>query len=89
MKSLQAEAASLSDPKVQLDVINSHNQRIKDLPKFENKMGEAGLFPLKPTGIEIFQMNVGYMCNMTCKHCHVDAGPDRQGHDQRNLSVLP
>lgn len=78
MKSLQAEAASLSDPKVQLNVINNHNQRIRDLPKFENKMEEAGLFPLKPTGIEIFQMNVGYMCNMTCKHCHVDAGPNRQ-----------
>ena len=78
MKSLQSEAHSLSEPKVQLEVINSHNDRISSLAKFEEKLDDIGLFPLKPTGIEIFQMNVGYMCNMTCKHCHVDAGPDRQ-----------
>jgi radical SAM/Cys-rich protein len=23
-------------------------------------------------------VNIGYMCNQTCKHCHVDAGPDRK-----------
>ena len=22
-------------------------------------------------------MNVGKRCNQTCRHCHVDAGPDR------------
>jgi radical SAM/Cys-rich protein len=27
--------------------------------------------------IEIFQINLGKLCNMTCRHCHVDAGPDR------------
>jgi len=32
---------------------------------------------LAPTAIEIFQVNVGKLCNMTCRHCHVDAGPDR------------
>jgi radical SAM/Cys-rich protein len=32
---------------------------------------------LSPTGIDIFQINVGKLCNMTCRHCHVDAGPDR------------
>lgn len=25
--------------------------------------------------LEIFQMNIGKLCNMTCRHCHVDAGP--------------
>ena len=35
------------------------------------------LFPLKSTSIDIFQMNVGKLCNMTCSHCHVEAGPDR------------
>ena len=28
--------------------------------------------------IEIFQVNLGKLCNMTCRHCHVDAGPDRR-----------
>lgn len=78
MKSLLAQSHSLSDPNVQLDVINNHNETIKRLDKFESKLDDIGLFPLKPTGIEIFQINVGYMCNMTCKHCHVDAGPDRK-----------
>ncbi|SMO49676.1 arsenosugar biosynthesis radical SAM (seleno)protein ArsS [Gracilimonas mengyeensis] len=78
MKSLQAEAHTLSDPAVQLDIINHHSEKLKSLPKFGEKLEEIELHPLKPTGIDIFQMNVGYMCNMTCKHCHVDAGPDRQ-----------
>ncbi len=33
--------------------------------------------PLKPATLDIFQINLGKLCNMTCKHCHVDAGPDR------------
>ena len=32
---------------------------------------------LKPSRLEIFQVNLGKLCNMTCRHCHVDAGPDR------------
>ncbi len=47
-------------------------------PSFKEKLAEQGLFPLKPTEIEIFQMNLGKMCNQTCRHCHVDAGPDRK-----------
>ncbi|MFO0982175.1 MAG: arsenosugar biosynthesis radical SAM (seleno)protein ArsS [Planctomycetota bacterium] len=45
---------------------------------FETSLASAGLMPLRPTGIEILQMNVGKLCNQTCHHCHVDAGPDRQ-----------
>ncbi len=33
---------------------------------------------LQPTTLEIFQINLGKLCNMTCRHCHVDAGPDRR-----------
>jgi len=32
---------------------------------------------LHPAGVDIFQINVGKLCNMSCRHCHVDAGPDR------------
>jgi radical SAM/Cys-rich protein len=32
---------------------------------------------LAPAALEIFQVNLGKLCNMTCRHCHVDAGPDR------------
>lgn len=44
---------------------------------FEDALEGAGLLPLAATGIEIFQVNVGRKCNQTCRHCHVDAGPDR------------
>lgn len=78
MKSLKAEHHKLSDPEVQLDILNNHSERVKNLPKFGKKLDEMELQPFRPDSIEIFQMNLGYMCNMTCKHCHVDAAPDRE-----------
>jgi len=44
---------------------------------FEASMRDAGLFPLSSLGIETLQINLGKLCNQSCKHCHVDAGPDR------------
>ena len=34
--------------------------------------------PLHASGIDTLQVNLGYACNMTCRHCHVQAGPGRQ-----------
>ncbi len=45
---------------------------------FQESLAEHDLYPLRPAGFEIFQINIGKMCNQTCKHCHVDAGPDRK-----------
>ncbi len=48
------------------------------LPRsFDDALRASGLCPLRPTTIEILQINVGKRCNQTCRHCHVDAGPDR------------
>ncbi len=48
------------------------------LPRsFGEALAEASLFPLRTTGIDVLQVNVGKLCNQTCRHCHVDAGPDR------------
>jgi radical SAM/Cys-rich protein len=44
---------------------------------FEAQLDRAGLSPLRATGITVFQINVGKLCNQACRHCHVDAGPDR------------
>jgi len=33
--------------------------------------------PLTRTGLEILQVNLGYLCNLSCTHCHVNAGPRR------------
>ncbi len=49
------------------------------LPRtFAQALATRGLAPLRPTRIEIFQVNVGKVCNQACRHCHVDAGPDRR-----------
>lgn len=77
IKTLKATSHKLSEPSYQLEILNNHTEALRQQPAFVDKLKEIDLYPLKPTRIEIFQMNVGYMCNMTCKHCHVDAGPDR------------
>jgi radical SAM/Cys-rich protein len=46
-------------------------------PSFSKQINDHNWLPLKSRKIEIFQMNVGKLCNMTCSHCHVEAGPDR------------
>lgn len=44
---------------------------------FSDKLKKSDSFPLKSSNIEILQMNVGKKCNLSCKHCHVEAGPNR------------
>lgn len=78
MKSLKARNSTLSNVEEQLNVLNGEIFQSGILPTFKDKLIESNNFPLQPTGIQIFQVNVGYMCNQTCKHCHVDAGPDRK-----------
>lgn len=76
--SLKNRQNPLAQTEVQLEQLNNFNDVIRGLPKFNQKLQEAKLFPLKPSAPEIFQVNLGKMCNQTCKHCHVDAGPDRK-----------
>ncbi len=73
MKSLLAQGHLFSNSNAQLEKLNADGGE-----KFAHKLQAIGLNPLKPTGIDIFQMNMGKMCNQVCKHCHVDAGPDRK-----------
>jgi radical SAM/Cys-rich protein len=44
---------------------------------FAGTLGEHGLAPLVASGLDVLQLNLGKVCNQTCRHCHVDAGPDR------------
>jgi len=77
-KSLLARGSNIADSFIQLEVLNGKQMVDANFELFEDKLNGIGLFPLKPTGIDIFQVNVGKMCNQVCKHCHVDAGPDRK-----------
>ena len=33
--------------------------------------------PLQRGALETLQVNLGYLCNLSCVHCHVNAGPTR------------
>ncbi|MCB0480157.1 MAG: arsenosugar biosynthesis radical SAM protein ArsS [Flavobacteriales bacterium] len=78
MKSLHARKHDLASVDNQLKFLNNGIFENGKLDSFEKQLLKSGRWPLKPTELEIFQINLGYMCNQTCKHCHVDAGPDRK-----------
>ncbi len=73
-KSLKSLQHPLASPQTQLELIDHK----LNLPPFEEMFKQTGEAELRATGIEIFQVNVGKLCNQVCKHCHVDAGPDRR-----------
>lgn len=45
--------------------------------RFAEKLTQHSL-PLQHTKTEVLQINVGKLCNLTCIHCHVNAGPKRK-----------
>ncbi len=77
-KSLKARHKALSETANQLEILESGIFEDGELPYFRDKISNIGHFPLRPKRLEILQINVGYMCNQVCEHCHVDAGPDRK-----------
>ncbi|MEJ2684768.1 MAG: arsenosugar biosynthesis radical SAM protein ArsS [Candidatus Sulfobium sp.] len=52
---------------------------------FEERMLSMNGQPLTACGIAILQVNLGYSCNMACKHCHVEARPDRSQTMSREI----
>ena len=52
---------------------------------------QATEFPaLRRCALEILQVNLGYRCNQTCVHCHVNAGPNRtEMMDRETLALIP
>lgn len=76
-KSLKKQNHEFSDIDHQLKVLNE-GVKNQNLDSFSTKLKESNLFPLTPTNLDIFQINMGKMCNQVCTHCHVDAGPDRK-----------
>ena len=77
-KSLSARNNELSNPQKQLEYLSEGLFADGELPTFKHKLEKEDDFPLQPKPLEILQINLGYMCNQVCSHCHVDAGPDRK-----------
>ncbi|MFO0693307.1 MAG: arsenosugar biosynthesis radical SAM (seleno)protein ArsS [Polyangiales bacterium] len=73
LQTLRARAAPLASAEAQ-------RARLRSLPiarDFDEALAASGQPPLRPSTLRVLQMNLGRLCNQTCRHCHVDAGPDR------------
>jgi radical SAM/Cys-rich protein len=72
--SMAARTAPLASPAAQ-------HARLGELAlarEFHEAARSAGAWPLSASVPATLQINVGKLCNQTCRHCHVDAGPDRR-----------
>ena len=75
---LRARRSPLAEPERQIETLGI--VPLGHLPSggnFGTALEMNGTASLTAGDIEIFQINLGRLCNMTCRHCHVDAGPDR------------
>ena len=87
--SMRYRRAPLSSPAEQFRMLHAAN--VASGPSGEGQfhvdLDAAGWPRLVPERLEIFQINVGKLCNMTCKHCHVDSGPDRTRENMDRATV--
>ena len=81
--SLKHRQGALASPVAQRELLDSLD--LRGIPPhsaqgnaFDALLAQSGRAPLHATGIEVFQINTGRICNQACAHCHVDAGPDRR-----------
>ncbi len=45
--------------------------------------------PIRRKALETLQVNLGYLCNLSCLHCHVGAGPKRtELMDRDNIDLI-
>lgn len=71
--SLLRRQSGLASAAEQIRILNQTDS----ISPFETTLARHQQENLHATGIEIFQINIGRLCNQVCAHCHVDAGPDR------------
>lgn len=86
-KSLQKRGEALADTMFQLKVLNGKELVDQSFPSFKEKVHNLGWNQFSPAALDIFQLNIGKLCNQSCAHCHVDAGPDRK-EEQMNRAHL-
>jgi radical SAM/Cys-rich protein len=83
-RSLRARGSPLASPAAQLRMLNAVPLARGD---FDRALCDGGWSELTPAALEIFQINVGRLCNMTCRHCHVDASPDRTAENMDRETI--
>jgi radical SAM/Cys-rich protein len=83
--SLVSNRHPLSSAQEQLRVLENEAPHLK---RFSDALAASDLFPLRATSLQVLQVNVGKLCNQACRHCHVDAGPDRREIMSRQTAEL-
>lgn len=89
-KSLSVKGSDLADSFYQLEVLSKGNGEILDIIPFAKRILDNGHTEgIRPTHVTTLQINVGKLCNQTCAHCHVDAGPDKKKENmsQENFEI--
>lgn len=84
---LLRQASPLADPRTQVKLLES----LADVPRFSERLAarcesQSNSAELRAARIDTLQINVGKVCNQTCRHCHVDAGPDRRETMSREVA---
>lgn len=76
LKTLQRSGSLLAEPAQQLAILGDAARVAAG--HFQQTLQASGTQTLRRTELRTLQINVGKVCNQTCSHCHVDAGPDRR-----------
>lgn len=76
--SLKGQNKEIANAKKQLAILSNGKFHSGEFPTFAEKIKAVGYSDILPKKIDVFQINIGYLCNQTCEHCHIDAGPDRK-----------
>lgn len=71
---LLRQSSPLADAQHQREILESGER----WPGFTELLQIHGQPQLTASGINVLQLNLGKLCNQTCHHCHVDAGPERR-----------
>jgi radical SAM/Cys-rich protein len=85
LKTLQRTGNQLSSPRCQLRVLGDP-ACIGPIQTFDESLAAQNEYPLQRQTLRTLQVNLGKVCNQTCSHCHVDAGPDRRENMTRETA---
>ena len=82
-KSLTVTHNKLADTFFQLKVLNGDEIMHDHFEPFAAKIGST----FQPVTPQVFQINIGKLCNQSCAHCHVDAGPDKKVENMDKVTL--
>lgn len=65
------------------------SEATKHLPSFTAtvKQTKPDLFPLIRDRVDVMQVNIGKVCNLSCIHCHVESGPTKLRENMNQETV--